>query len=195
MAASCARSRAVSSGSTIVSRSSSASNARCFRRLISFLASSRTRFVATAKSHARSFCIEVCLSARTNVSCATSSAQSRSPKRRVRYLTNAALYVRKSRSTSVTLLPVVPYQSHVSIREFLFSSGRQLDRHDATGNYHAFTDRERLAQLRHQVNQLEVRVREWLHPQAGAGFLVANVGPHAVTQYKGHVAGSGPTLN
>src|SRR5450756_230776 len=102
---------------------------------MSFLASSLTRFVATANSQARSFCIEVCLNARTNVSCATSSAQSRSPRRRVRYRTNATLYVRKSRSTSATRLPATPYQGHVPIRETIYSRWSQLDRHGATRYY------------------------------------------------------------
>src|SRR5882672_8594078 len=156
---------------------------------MSFLASSLTRFVATANSQARSFCMEVCLNARTNVSCATSSAQSRSPRRRVRYLTNAALYVRKSRSTSVTRLPAIPDQSNVTIRETLFPRRGQLDRQAASRYYGSLANRERLTQVGHHLNQLEVCVREWLHLQHHSRLLVANVGPHAVAQYKCHVAG------
>src|SRR5258706_2764482 len=122
---------------------------------MSFLASSLTRLVATANSQARSFCIDVCRNARTNVSCATSSAQSRSPSRRVRYRTSAALYVRKRRSTSVTRLPVIPYQRYVAVRELLYTTRCQLDRHGAARNYRALTDRERLTQIAQQLHQLE----------------------------------------
>src|ERR1700731_4078942 len=114
---------------------------------MSFLASSLTRFVATANSQARSFCMEVCLNARTNVSCATSSAQSRSPKRRVRYRTNAALYVRKSRSTSVTRLPEILNQGNTPIRNILFPQRRQLDRHAPTRHDCPLANRERLTQF------------------------------------------------
>src|SRR5947208_15269896 len=107
---------------------------------MSFLAQSRTRLVATAKSHARSCCIEVCLSARTKVSCATSSAQSRSPKRRVRYLTNAALYVRKSRSTSVTQLPAVSQHRQITICQTFYTRRSQLDRHAAPGHDQPISD-------------------------------------------------------
>src|SRR2546423_8800135 len=157
---------------------------------MSFLASSRTRFVATAKSQARSFCIELCLRARTNVSCATSSAQSRSPKRRVRYRTNAALYVRKSRSTSVTRLPSIPDQIEVPISETLFPCRSQLNRHAASRYYDALAHRERLAQVWHHLDQLEVGIRKWLYLQHGSSSLVANVGPYTIAHYEGYVAGS-----
>src|SRR5438876_3998243 len=157
---------------------------------MSFLASSLTRLVATANSQARSFCIEVCLKARTNVSCATSSAQSRSPRRRVRYLTNAALYVRKSRSTSVTRSPAVSQQCQVAISQLLFSGWSQLDCHAATCYNHALPNGKGLAQLGHHLEQLEVCIREWLQLQHGPGFLVANICPNTVAQYEGHVARS-----
>src|SRR6266516_5442309 len=187
IAASCTRSSVVSSGSTIVSRSCSASSARCFRRLMSFLASSLTRLVATANSQARSFCIEVCLKARTNVSCDTSSYQSRSPRSRVRYLTNAALYVRKSRSTSVTRSPAVPQQCQVAISQLLFSGWSQLDCHAATCYNHTLTHGKGLAQFGHHLEQLEVCIREWLQLQHGSGFLVAHIRPKGVAEYEGHV--------
>src|SRR5205085_2593415 len=133
----------------------------------SFLASSRTRLVATAKSHARSFCIEVCLSARTNVSWATSSAQSRSPKRRVRYLTNAALYVRKSRSTSVTRSPAFAQHGQLTIRQTFYPARRQLDRHAPTCNYGAVSNGEGLPQIGLQLQQLEVGIRVWFDAQQG----------------------------
>ena len=47
----------------------------------------------------RALVIVSCRSARRNVSCAISSAQSRSPSRRVRYRTSGAWYSRKSRSS------------------------------------------------------------------------------------------------
>src|SRR3954464_9529073 len=156
----------------MVSRSSSANSARCLRRLMSFLASSRTRLVATANNHARSFCIDVCRSARTKVSCATSSAQSRSPRRRVRYLTNASLYVRKSRSTSVTRSPAVSHQGRVTIGETLFTGRCKLDCHVATSDDCPFTDSECFAQIRLQLEQLEVSFGKRLHPYYTAGVLV-----------------------
>jgi len=58
------------------------------------------------------------------------------------------LYVRKSRSTSVTLLPAIPYQSCVAIREFLLSYWSQLDRHVAAG------DDEALAIMRRQGSEV-----------------------------------------
>src|SRR2546423_2064445 len=190
IAASCARSIVTSAGSTIDSRSCSASNARCFRRRVSFLASSRTRFVATANNQARSFCIEVCLSARTKVSCATSSAQSRSPKRRVRYLTNAALYVRKSRSTSVTRLPAISQQREITIRQSIFSRRAQLDRHATARNYHPLADRERLTQIWLQLEQSEVCFRVRFYTEHCARVLVPHISPHTVTQNERHVAGT-----
>src|SRR6266404_1163879 len=142
---------------------------------MSFLASSLTRLVATANSQARSFWIEVCLSARTNVSCATSSAQSRSPKRRVRYRTNAALYVRKSRSTSVTRLPAISQQRDVAIRQLLLARWSQLDRHTAAGDDRTLADGERFTQIRLQLEQSEIGIRERLHTQYCARVLVAHI--------------------
>src|SRR5438132_11460189 len=111
---------------------------------------------ATANSHALSYFIEVCLIAPTKVSCANSSAQSRSPRRRVRYLTNAALYVRKSRSTSVTRSPAVPQQCQVVISQLLFSGWSQLDCHAATCYNHALPNGNWLAQRGHPPAQLAV---------------------------------------
>jgi hypothetical protein len=82
---------AVGSGSTDDSASSRARIRSCrFRSRASRRASSRSRFEATANSHDRSLVIVSCLSARTNVSCAISSAASRSPSRRVRKRTSGA---------------------------------------------------------------------------------------------------------
>src|SRR6476659_11151255 len=134
--------------------------------------------------------MDVCLSARTNVSCATSSAQSRSPNRRVRYLTNAALYVRKSRSTSVTQSPAVPQHCQLTIAQTFYTGRGQLDRHAAPRDDHAISDRERIAQVGLQLDHLEVRIGERLDTQHLARLLVAHVGPHAVTQNESDIAGA-----
>ena len=166
-AASCARSIVSGSGSTISSIfACSRNSSRCRRRRACLRASSRTRFVATAKSHARSLTIVSCRSARRKVSCATSSAQSRSPSRRVRYLTSGWWYSRKRRSRSVTRFLVAPSHhaltsaASAAARQLRHAAVTQLDRARPADDHHARAERERARAARAVARRVEVCLAE-----------------------------------